>query len=252
MSNNTEISTTFFPEIIVDNALFALDYSGGLVFRRTGAPVSAAEKERCITAIIMLFISFEGYFNRIIYLLINDPSTSSQYLTLKDESNPAFRLRGLLDNTAISKKMVDRFKEALVIRNAIAHGHLYETSRNRHRQYSAINKIVLDDHNPNYSTHVNPRTYRTRNLRLHVVPSEIGISDLYQVLKLWNSINKRLNKIHGHKAWLQGYIFPDYTNYLKASGRTNEIELLENRLLGRDDGSFTELLWLFDHIDRFD
>lgn len=200
----------------------------------------------------MLFISFEGYFNRIFYLLINDPSTFNQYLTLKDESNTAARLRGLLDNTAISKKIVDRFNEALVIRNAIAHGHLYETSRNRHRQFSATNKIVLDDNNRNYVTHVNPRTYRTRNLRLHVVPSEIGISDLYQVLKLWNSINKRLNKIHGYKAWLQGYIFPDYTNYLQASGRTDEIGPLENRLICRDDGSFTELLWLFDHVDRSD
>lgn len=236
----------------MDNTLFALDISGGLVFRKTGAPVSVAERERCVTAITMLFISFEGYFNRIIYLLINDTTTSAKYLPLKDESNTATRLKGLLDDTAISRKLVDRFKESLVLRNAIAHGHLYETGRNRYRRFSVINKVVLDDNNRNYTTYVNPRTYRTHNLRHHVVPSEIGISDLYQVLKLWNAINKRLNKIHGDKAWLQGYIFPDYTNYLQANGRASEVGPLENRLIGRDDGSFTELLWLFDHIDRFD
>ena len=251
MTNNNEISTTYLPEIIVDNTLFALDFSGGLVFRITGSPVSAAEKERCITAISMLFISFEGYFNRIIYLLINDSFTLSKYDTLKDEPNTATRLKGLLDDTKISQKLVERFKESLVIRNAIAHGHLYETKRNVHRRFSVINKIVLDDNNRNYRTYVNQKTFRTNNLRLHIVPSEIGISDLYQILKLWNAIYNRMIKLHKNIAWLQGYIFPDYTAYLKVNGRDSEIDPLEQKLIGYDDGSFSQLLSLIDGRYRY-
>lgn len=246
MTNNNEISTAYFPEIIVDNTLFAFDFAGGLVFRRTGLPVSAAEKERCITAISMLFISFEGYFNRIIYLLINNPSTSGRYNSLKDEPKTAARLKGLLDDTKISQKLVERFNESLVMRNAIAHGHLYETKRNMHRRFSVINKVILDDNNVNYKKYVNQRTFRTNNLRLHIVPSEIGISDLYQTLKLWNAIYKRMVKLHKNIAWLQGYIFPDYTAYLKVNGRDAEINSLERRLIGHDDGSFSQLLSLID------
>lgn len=243
---HNEISTTYFPEVIVDNALFALEYSGGLRFRRAGLPVSAAERERCITAISMLFISFEGAFNRIIYFLINDDSTATSYMRLKDEGSAAERLSGLLDNTNISGKLLDRFKESLVLRNAISHGHLYETGRNIHRRVSSTSKIVLKDNNKSYVKYVNQKTFRTKNLRLHVVPSEVGISDLYQILMLWNSINKRLIHIHGSIARLQGYIFPDYTAHLKATGQDDKIRELENKLIGHDDGSLTELLYLFD------
>ena len=177
---------------------------------------------------------------------MNDPQTAAKYTPLKDIASTADRLEGLLDNTAISKKLVDRFKECLVIRNAIAHGHLYETGRNIHRRLSSTSMVVLDDKNRSYTKYVNPKTFRTNNLRLHVVPSEVGIGDLYQILKLWNLIYKRLVKIHGSIAHLQGYIFPDYTAHLKVEGREDEIRELENKLIGFDDGSFTELLYLFD------
>jgi hypothetical protein len=195
----------------------------------------------------MLFISFEGMFNRVIYFLSNsgDPAISSRYIHLKDEGSAAKRLEGLLDNTNISRRLVERFKESLVIRNAIVHGHLYETSRNIHRRISRTDKVVLDDKNRNYTDFVNPKSLRTRNLRLHVVPSEIGISDLYQLLKLWNRIYLRLNRIHGSIAWLQSYIFPDYSSYLKLNGREDEFNKLENRLIGLDDASFSEVLGLF-------
>ncbi len=246
MSKHDEISTTYFPEAIVDNALFALEISEGLHYRKTGKPVSVAERERCIVAISMLFISFEGAFNRIIYFLINDEHTSDKYMALKDVGPPQERLKGLLDNTVISRKLVERFKEGLVLRNAIAHGHLYRTGRDIHRKLSSTSKIVLDDNNRNYSNYVNPRTFRTRNLKLHVVPSEVGISDLYQILKLWNAIYRRLNSIHGSIAWLQGYIFPDYTAHLKLNDQEDKLRELENKLIGHDDGSLTELLFLFD------
>lgn len=67
----------------------------------------------------MLFISFEGAFNRIIYFLINDEHTSDKYMALKDVGPPQERLKGLLDNTVISRKLVERFKEGLVLRNAM-------------------------------------------------------------------------------------------------------------------------------------
>lgn len=126
------------------------------------------------------------------------------------------------------------------------HGHLYRTGRDIHRKLSSTSKIVLDDNNRNYSNYVNPRTFRTRNLKLHVVPSEVGISDLYQILKLWNAIYRRLNSIHGSIAWLQGYIFPDYTAHLKLNDQEDKLRELENKLIGHDDGSLTELLFLFD------
>jgi hypothetical protein len=46
MISHDEISTTYFPELIVDNTLFALEIAGGLYFRKAGAPVSVAERER--------------------------------------------------------------------------------------------------------------------------------------------------------------------------------------------------------------
>jgi len=250
MKRHNEISTTFFPEFIADNTLFALEYSGGLYYRKRGQPVSIAERERCIAAIIMLFVSFEGYFNRIIYQLCNYSQRSDQYLNLQNVASPATRLEGILDKSQISIQLVERFKEGLVLRNAIAHGHLYETGRNIHRQISKINKVILDDKNNSYRKFVNENTLRTKNLRLHVVPSEIGISDLYQILKLWNDIYRRLNKIHPGASYLQNYIFPDYSDHLRAEGRLAELSALEDKLLGREDGGFTELLSLFDINNR--
>jgi hypothetical protein len=49
----------------------------------------------------------------------------------------------------------------------------------------------------------------------------------------------------------QGYIFPDYTAYLKVNGRDSEIDPLEQKLIGYDDGSFSQLLSLIDGRYRY-
>jgi hypothetical protein len=93
--SHVEISAVINLDAVQDNALFAMDVTGGIYKRKNGYPISVVEREHSTVALSQLFISFEGYFNRVIYLL----SDIDEYKKLSNEKNSAKRLEGLLSNS---------------------------------------------------------------------------------------------------------------------------------------------------------
>lgn len=234
--DNTEISAVIMLDIVVDNVLFALDSIGNPYSRKDKAPISVAQREYSIVALIQLFVSLEGYINRVLYLLSDG---SNKYFQAFRTPNVESKIDVVLDNTLESQRISKSIKESVALRNAIIHAHLYETSRDEGRKIKKIeNQILLM--RASYTSNVNQNTFRTRINHFHVVPSEVGFDDVVKMLKLWNKLYRRLNKIHGNIGYLHEGYPHRYVWYLKSEGRTQEINKLENKLMLGD--GFEDLL----------
>lgn len=233
-SDHTEISAVIILDLVVDNVLFALDSIGAPYKRKNNVPISVAQREYSIVALIQLFVSLEGYINRVLYLLSDG---SNKYFQAFSIPNVEDKIDVLLDNTQESQRISKSIKESVALRNAIIHAHLYETSRDEGRKIKRIeNQILLM--RASYTNNVNQNTFRTNINHFHVVPSEVGFDDVLKALKLWNKLYRRLNKSYGNVAYLHEGYPHRYVWYLKSEGRTGEINKLENKLMlgdGFDD-----------------
>jgi len=134
-------------------------------------------------AIILTAISIESYANTIFYYENvqpgNDiPKELSEILHTNQPSLPQDYLKALLD-------------EVYVLRNVIAHGHLYETEFRLGQNIKAPARTMsleprLGKANPRWKNSVNIVTRRTRKLGLNIRPVLISFEDLLKILIMFD------------------------------------------------------------------
>jgi hypothetical protein len=89
--------------------------------------------------------------------------------------------------------------EVFVLRDAIAHGHVWQlevSSHERHGQLLRSAALGTQYGNEQFKRRVNPNTRRTRALGLHVVPSAVGREEVIKVLDVIHRVLKFLARSH--------------------------------------------------------
>lgn len=228
MPQHIEISATIALDQIADSALICAQVAKGFrIKRKSGYPVSVAEREQATNTLLLLFMSFEGYINRIIYLLSDENKLYQNYY---NEPDIVKRLEVLIGTKKSSKILTERFKESLALRNSIVHGHLYETRRTMQRKILQKSRLIMHP-NQTYKNYVNQNTFRTKSMHLNVIPSEIGVEDVYKMLLLWNKIYINLNNKFGNLAWLSHGYPHVFATLLQATGNSVAFNDLERRTI---------------------
>ena len=236
-----EISVVTTLDVVADYALYASDYSGCILTRRTRKkPISVAENQASIVAISQLMISLEGYINRVLFL-------SEADVSVYDRKYCDQKLATLLSVGNSSKGLISHVNEALVVRNAIMHSHIYVSDRDPSRNIVSIEQSILDLTNKRYENAVNVKTFRTNILHLHVVPSEIGFDDVFKALKMWSQIYKQLQIRYKTDAYLPPYSARNFERFMKMGGRENDFKAIPFD----NNGSFSMLLKYFQHPELY-
>ena len=130
------------------------------------------------TSIILLLVaSVESYSTRLRYLY--GPPPKGQNLTVAKYIKhvfPGFRLLKALT-------------EVFVLRDAIFHNHLWEVEFTWRPMSLKSAKLVPHKEDSKFRAVVDTRTRRTRNLRLHVVPTRVDRRDALKVFDVvWKTL----------------------------------------------------------------
>ena len=135
--------------------------------------------------ILLLVVSFESYIARVSYLQRQRPKGGKP--KMKKTSVPDY-LAQLRKSFSLQKSLT----EAFVLRDVLAHNHLWTLTVSHHeRRHLILRRAVKDAEfgDYKYSVAVNPKTRRTSVLGLNVVPTSVGLREVAKVFDvLWRAL----------------------------------------------------------------
>ncbi|MBI4948468.1 hypothetical protein HY844_02865 [Candidatus Berkelbacteria bacterium] len=203
-----EISPVFTAEDALNHYLLAYEYSKRNPNHKAGKPISCGESTQAAEAIILLVNSIEGYFNRVIYLLIKNNNWSADLLNERVGS----KFNKLIGGTHPLKQDYD---EVIVVRNALTHSHIYETERTNDREIINVQILALVN-DKTWKRVVDQITYKTHKLGLNAIPSEICFYDAKKVFTFWTGLYEAMKVKYPQYYYLQ----PLYPNLYKSLYRS--------------------------------
>jgi len=175
---------SFYPEYIVPHLMEkAFEPYQQTDFSRRRFQTSVWEHGHATAAILLTATGIEAYRNRIYYIEKEDIGQSDvvdDLCRMLHANNAGFP-------DAILRQVLN---EVFVIRNVIAHNHIYEVevwsdkylTMLRHKQ--KLLKGYRRDRK--YRSSVKPRSRKTNLIRLNVQPAKIGFEDLFKVLVVFD------------------------------------------------------------------
>lgn len=191
----TVIGVNFLDFVIWDLVKESLTTYLKTDFAKKRFQTSMWEHSHAAAAIVLSVIGIEAYRNRIYFLeksRINRrsvPYDLCQILAKKSAGFPTSKLRDLLT-------------EVFVVRDAIAHNHIYEVE-----VFSDQKKWTMLGHkqkllkgygfDSKYKSSVSPRTKKTNLLKLNVQPAKIGFEDIFKVLVVIDLLIRIMQNVLG-------------------------------------------------------
>lgn len=131
-----------------------------------------------LSVVLLAVVMFESFIGRVSDLQ-GRPGASGRTIRPR-ESVPDY-LIALRKSFPLEKSLIEVF----VLRNAIAHGHVWSLTVSPHATRGSVlreAKLGAAYGNAQHRLRVNPNTRRTRALGLHVVPSAVGRDEVVKVL----------------------------------------------------------------------
>lgn len=177
----TVVGSTYLEFIIMDLMAKAFEAYKKLDFSRRHFQTSMWEHGHATAAIILSVIGIEAYRNRIFYVEKDNVSRGNNaaandlgdILSKKNQSFPSSKLKQLLT-------------EIFVIRDVIAHNHIYEVEVLSDQDWKMLGhkQRLLKGYgfDAKYKASVNSRTRKTKLLKFNVQPAKIGFEDLFKLL----------------------------------------------------------------------
>lgn len=176
----TVIGGTFVEFVVWDLIAEAFEAYKKRDFSRKYFQTSIWEHGHAAAAIVLTVIGIEAYRNRIYYIERKRVSRRTNAVVndlcgvLKGENN-AFP----------DDKIKELLTEVFIIRDVIAHNHIYEVEVVSDQDWNMIGhkQSLLRGYgfDSKYRTYVNKRTRKTKLLKLNVQPAKIGFEDLFKV-----------------------------------------------------------------------
>ena len=153
------------------------------------------ENGYCASIVILLVAMLESYVTRLKF-------------TRKAEIKRAVGIPDLLATLFPGLETVDELREVFLLRNLIAHNHLWHLDVSNPESHGALtiaSPIDLGfDVNKNYSDIVDASARRTRRLQLHASPTDVDRSDVKTVFcSVWRTLES-MNRANSSDTPLAG------------------------------------------------
>ncbi|MEA5098156.1 MAG: hypothetical protein VB032_06450 [Burkholderiaceae bacterium] len=146
--------------------------------------IGLRENGYALSIVLLLVIMLESYVGRVRYL----QSKSGKEKSKKERKVPEYI--ELLRKSFGFKKSLN---EVFVLRDAIAHGHVWKLTVSDRKAYGHIlcNSSLEESYgDKKYDQTVNKLTRRTRILGLNIVPTAVGRKEVLKVLDMiWRTLN---------------------------------------------------------------
>ena len=228
-------------------------------FAKKRFQTSIWEHGHAAAAIILSVIGIEAYRNRIYFL---------EKRGIDRRSSVTSHLCNILAKKSISfptSKLKPLLEEVFVVRDVIAHNHIYQVNVYYDQGWMMLGhkQKLLEGYgfDSKYKSSVNPRTKKTKLLKLNVQPAKIGFEDIFTVLVVIDLLIKIMQQVFGagyvpfhvsHK--IGGYdaknLSETLTYYFDDIPRKSFVEFLE-RLSTQLRNDFTSFLPPYPLSDCF-
>ena len=142
------------------------------------------ENGYAVSVILLSVVAFESYVGRVRYLQSQrvPPAPPKPEKKKKREAIPDY-LAGLSRSFRLQKSLTEVF----VLRDVLAHGHVWELDISPHKTHGQILRqaTLLPGYGDyKYDVAINPRTRRSTICGLNLVPSAIGLNEVAKVLDI--------------------------------------------------------------------
>lgn len=180
---------------------------------------SRSENDYAVSVVLLLVVAFESFVGRVSYLQSHLP-----------DGIPRKRNICIPDYiAALSKsyRLKNSLTEVFILRDAIAHGHIWELEVSDHQTNHKVlgSKLLPDYGDKKHTLVINPKTRKSSTLTLNLVPRAVGIRDVRKVFDVVYRTLKFLAK--------KGLIEPQaFTYHARLNGEVLEFwniqQLLKN------------------------
>jgi hypothetical protein len=182
------------------------DLSLKLIEQEPSTPphIEKIENGYSLSIILLLVVSLESFVGRVRYKN-NSPNEPNVLKCLATLNMPL--------------GFQEKLTEVFVLRDIIAHGHIWERSisKNGYRIVSG-SSILLKGYGDNkFREALNNTTNRSQTLKLHMIPTEIGMSEVSKIFEvIWEALDYFANtKLLERKA----FSFNGNPDYVSCSGK---------------------------------
>lgn len=152
----------------------------------TAARIGHRENGYALSVVLLLVVALESYVGRVSYLQSNLPKGGTA-------KPPRTTVPDYLAKLRKSFRLQKSLTEAFVLRDAIAHGHVWELQVSDHSVHGQVlrgAKLLPGYGDYKYQVALNPRTRRSSIGGLNLVPSAVGTNEVYKVLTLvWRTLS---------------------------------------------------------------
>jgi hypothetical protein len=167
-----------------------LDLSEHLVKRERrkviAGRIGGLENGYAISIVLLLVVALESYIGRVSYLQSKLPTGGKQ-------KSPRTSVPDYLASLRKSFRLQRSLTEAFVLRDCIAHGHVWELEVSDHAAHGQVLRraTLLPGYGDyKYKVTINPRTRRSSIAGLNLVPSAVGAREVEKVLSLvWRTLD---------------------------------------------------------------
>lgn len=177
----TVVGATYIEFIVMDLMSKTFEAYKKLDFSGRHFQTSMWEHGHATAAIILSVIGIEAYRNRIYYVEKDNVSRGSSAVI-----NDLCSMLNRKNQTFHTSKLKQLLTEVFVIRDVIAHNHIYEVEVLSDQDWKMLGhkQKLLKGYgfDTKYKACVNSRTRKTRLLKFNVQPAKIGFEDLFKVL----------------------------------------------------------------------
>lgn len=150
-----------------------------VVAGRVGYP----ENGYALSIVLLLVVALESYVGRVSYLQREEPKVGKK----KGTSVPDY-IASLRKSFGMQKSLTEVF----VLRDVIAHSHVWELTVSDHAVHGQVLRAaaLLPGYGDyKYKVVINPRTRRSSVLGLNLVPSAVGIREVHKVFTVvWRTL----------------------------------------------------------------
>lgn len=148
--------------------------------------IGGLENGYAISVILLLVVSLESFIGRVSYLQGQLPRGGK--IKGPKESVPKY-ISTLRRSFRFEKSLTDVF----VLRDAIAHGHVWELEVSDHESHIQVlhnARILFGYGDPKHKKTLNEKTRRSSALSLNLVPSAVGLREVYKVVDVvWRTLD---------------------------------------------------------------
>lgn len=188
----TVVATQYVQTIVPDLLSKSFEAYKQRDFNSRNFQVSTTENTNATAAIVLGVLSIEAYRNRIFYL--------EKERVGRNVAQDLSRIINEKGSRFPKQKFQDILTEVFVIRDVIAHNHIYEVKVSHNKDYEMLGhrqKLLEGYGDKKFLTSLNLRTRKTKLLKFNIQPAKIGFEDLYTLLAFFDLFVAISQKVFG-------------------------------------------------------